>query len=101
MNRQKTRPSLLDRLTSQSNRQLISDLNYLTPAEAQDLANAIESRIDAGDYSLEEWNSVLAYLLRETPKATPAQAKAALIAGLREKNKDNPLGGDDRKNEQS
>lgn len=74
--------SLLDVMAVQMGCMYLSDLRFLNGGQRALLAQKLE-RLTAEDEDLRDWNDALQYLTGDgQPRATAAQARAALIAGL-------------------
>ena len=74
--------SLLDVLSMKMRCDYLSDLRFLNGGQRALLVQKLE-RLTAEDEDLPDWNDALQYLTGDSqPRATAAQAKAALIAGL-------------------
>lgn len=74
--------SLLDVMSIQMRCDYLSDLRFLNGGQRALLAQKLE-RLTAKAEDLPDWNDALQYLTGDSqPRATAAQAKAALIAGL-------------------
>ena len=74
--------SLLDVMSMEMRCAYLSDLRFLNGGQRALLAQKLE-RLTAEDEDLCDWNDALQYLTGDSqPRATAAQAKAALIAGL-------------------
>ncbi len=84
MEQPKEQLTLLEWMVEHSKRQNISDLKYLSPLEKAELANLIDYRVKAEDYSLFTWNDAINYLLGEATKDSQEHAKAFLILKMRE-----------------
>lgn len=85
MDEYKEGTALLEWMATCAKRHFISDLKNLTPPEALELSNLIKDHVKPEDVPLSQWNDALDYLLHETPKDTREAAKAALLAGMRQK----------------
>lgn len=70
--------SLIDYLAEKSNCTYVSDLHYLNRSQKQSLADEIR-KISPFDFSLNDWNDALEYIVCAKPDALPISAKDCLI----------------------
>jgi len=72
---------LLDVLKATFGCEYVSDLHFLSTSQKVRLKYLLEE-INAEDFSLQEWNNALDYIVKEPAQPTPGKAKAALQAAL-------------------
>lgn len=70
--------SLIDYLAEKINCTYVSDLHYLDRSQKQSLANEIQ-KISPCNFSLNDWNDALEYIVCGKPDTLPISAKNSLI----------------------